>query len=163
LRKPNILYLTDKSDRGESAMIRGVHDHGCRVRVFARMDSPHVQGLRDYGIAVEDVRWEKPLDFAVLRKIRETVLADRIDIIHTGNSRTTLHMVLATRPLFRRGQSPKLIAYLGVTGNVTWLSPLSWVRFLNPRIDRIVCVAEGVRNTCWASGSWASTWTPRKW
>ena len=145
MRKLNILYLTDKSDRGESAMIRGVRDHGHEVRVFARLDSPHVQGLRDDGIPIDDVRWQKPLDRAVLHRIRKTVLAHRIDIIHTGNSRTTLHMVFATRPLHRRGQSPKLIAYLGVTGNVSWLSPLSWFRFLNPRIDRIVCVAEGVR------------------
>jgi len=144
-RPLKILYLTDKSDRGESAMIMGVRDAGMDVRVFGRLDSRHVQAIRDSGIPVTDVRWEKYLDRRVLRDIRRTVLDQGIDIIHTGNSRTTLHMVLATRPLHRRGISPRLVAYLGVTGNVTWLSPLSWVRFLNPRIDRIVCVAEGVR------------------
>jgi glycosyltransferase involved in cell wall biosynthesis len=126
-------------------MIRGVHASGMNVRVFGRLDSPHVQGLRDHGIIVEDVRWDKPLNFTTLKRIRHTVLEHHIDIIHSGNSRTTLHMVLATKPLYRRGRSPKLVAYLGVTGNVTWLSPLSWIRFLNPRLDRIVCVAEGVR------------------
>lgn len=144
-RPLNILYLTDKSDRGESAMIMGVRAAGMNVRVFGRLDSRHVQGIRDAGIPVVDVRWKKRLDRRVLQLIRHTVAEERIDIIHTGNSRTTLHMVLATRPLHRRGKSPKLVAYLGVTGNVTWLSPLSWARFLNPRIDRIVCVAEGVR------------------
>ncbi len=141
----NILYLTDKSDRGESAMIMGVRDAGMNVRVFARLDSPRVQKIRDSGIAVTDVRWAKQLDREVLKHIRQTVIEHETDIIHTGNSRTTLHMVLATKPLYRKGKSPKLIAYLGVTGNVTWLSPLSWMRFLNPRIDRIICVAEGVR------------------
>jgi glycosyltransferase involved in cell wall biosynthesis len=53
--------------------------------------------------------------------------------------------VMATGKLHRKGCSPRLVAYLGVIGNVTWWSPLSWVRFLNYRIDRIVCVAEGVR------------------
>ena len=141
----NILYLTDRCDRGEAAMIKGVHDRGMNVRVFGRLDSPYVQGLRDHGIIVEDVRWDKPLNFTTLRRIRRVAVEHGIDIIHSGNSRTTLHMVLATGRLHRRGQSPKLVAYLGVTGNVTWLSPLSWIRFLNPRIDRIVCVAEGVR------------------
>ena len=144
-RPLNILYFTDRCDRGEAAMIKGVHDHGMNVRVFGRLDSPHVQGLRDHGIKVEDVRWDKPLNFTTLKRIRRAVLEHDIDIIHSGNSRTTLHMVLATKPLYRRGRSPKLVAYLGVSGNVTWLSPLSWVRFLNPRLDRIVCVAEGVR------------------
>ncbi len=141
----NILYLTDKSDRGESAMIMGVRDAGMNVHVFARLDSPRVQAIRDSGVVVTDVRWQKQLDRKVLKQIRQTVIENKIDIIHTGNSRTTLHMVLATKPLYRKGISPKLIAYLGVTGNVTWLSPLSWIRFLNPRIDRIICVAEGVR------------------
>jgi glycosyltransferase involved in cell wall biosynthesis len=141
----NILYLTDRCDRGEAAMIKGVHDHGMNVRVFGRLDSPYVQGLRGHGISIEDLRWDKPLNFTTLKRIRRVVVEHNIDIIHSLNSRTTLHMVLATRPLHRRGQSPKLVAYLGVTGNVSWLSPLSWIRFLNPRIDRIVCVAEGVR------------------
>ena len=140
-----ILYLTDKSDRGESAMIMGVHQQGHAVHVFGKLDSPHVQAIRDSGIPVTDVRWKKKLDRKILQIIRQKVLHDGIDIIHTGNSRTTLHMVMATKKLQRMGKSPKLIAYLGVTGNVAWWSPLSWVRFLNPRIDRIICVAEGVR------------------
>jgi glycosyltransferase involved in cell wall biosynthesis len=126
-------------------MIMGVRQQGHAVRVFGRLDSPHLQKIRDSGIPVTDVRWKKKLDLQVLRAIRQTVLDHGIDIIHTGNSRTTLHMVMATKKLWRRGKSPKLIAYLGVTGNVAWWSPLSWVRFLNPRIDRIICVAEGVR------------------
>lgn len=141
----NILYLTHNSDRGESAMMIGMHRAGMNVRVFANLESRYVKAIREAGIPVTHVSWKKKLDRAALKLIRRTVAEDQIDIIHTGNSRTTLHMVLATRPLARKGRSPKLIAYLGVTGNVTWLSPLSWVRFLNPRIDRIVCVAEGVR------------------
>jgi len=63
-----------------------------------------------------------------------------VDIVHAFTNRTVLHMVLATR-----GLPVTLVAYRGVIGNVSWLSPLSWLRFLNPRISRIVCVAEGVR------------------
>ncbi|MEJ8569223.1 glycosyltransferase [Elongatibacter sediminis] len=140
-----ILYLTDKSDRGESATIRGVHDRGHRVVVFGRADSPHVTAIRDHGVAVTGVSWKRKLDRSLLRRIRQTIRDEDIDIVHAMNSRTTLHMVLATRPLARAGRSPRLVAYLGVTGNVSWWSPLSWLRFLNPRIDRIVCVAEGVR------------------
>jgi len=141
----NTLHLTERSDRGESAWIIGIRDLGVNVRVFGKLDSPHVQRIRDAGIPVTDVRWEKRLNRDVLEKIRRCCIEDHIDIIHSGNSRTTLHMVMATKKLYRQGRSPKLVAYLGVIGNVTWWSPLSWVRFLNYRIDRIVCVAEGVR------------------
>jgi glycosyltransferase involved in cell wall biosynthesis len=50
-------------------------------------------------------------------------------------------MVLATR-----GLPVKLVAYRGVIGNVSWRSPLSWLRFLNPRSSRIICVAEEIRS-----------------
>ena len=142
---PAILYLTDRSDRGESAMILGMHRQGIAVTVLARMDSPHVQNLQTAGVAVRGVSWHKKLDRSLLRQIREIIANEHINIVHALNSRATLHMVLATRPLHRLGKSPKLIAYLGVTGNVAWWSPLSWMRFLNPRIDRIICVAEAVR------------------
>lgn len=141
----NTLHLTERSDRGESAWIIGIRDHGVNVRVFGKLDSPHVQRIRDAGIPVTDVRWEKKLDKKVLQDIRRTCVDETIDIIHSGNSRTTLHMVMATKKLHRQHRSPKLVAYLGVIGNVAWWSPLSWVRFLNYRIDRIICVAEGVR------------------
>jgi glycosyltransferase involved in cell wall biosynthesis len=144
-RRPGILYLTDRCDRGEAAMIQGIYDRGLGVRVFGRNDSPYVRALAMHGIPVEDARWDKKLDFDILRRVRQAVRDHHIDIIHSCNSRTTLHMVIATAPLHRRGRSPRLIAYLGVTGNVSWLSPLSWLRFLNPRLDRIVCVAEAVR------------------
>jgi glycosyltransferase involved in cell wall biosynthesis len=38
------------------------------------------------------------------------------------------------------------VAYRGIVGNVSFFSPVSWLRFLNPRIDRIVCVADAVRD-----------------
>jgi glycosyltransferase involved in cell wall biosynthesis len=140
-----ILYLTHNSDRGESAMMMGMHAAGMDVRVFANLESRYVKALQTAGLPVTHISWKKKLDRRNLKLIRKTVIDEKIDIIHTSNGRTTLHMVMATRPLARQGLSPKLIAYLGVTGNVTWLSPLSWVRFLNPRIDRIICVAEAVR------------------
>src|SRR5690606_13543702 len=31
-------------------------------------------------------------------------------------------------------------------GNVSFFNPIAWLRFLNPRIDRIVCVADAVRD-----------------
>jgi len=144
-RPLSILYLTDKSDRGESALIRAMHDRGLEVTVLGRGDSPYVRALVAHGVNVIPVRWNRKLDRNLLRAIRAMIASRSVDIVHAMNSRTTLHMVLATRPLARAGESPRLVAYLGVTGNVSWWSPLSWLRFLNPRIDRIVCVAEGVR------------------
>src|SRR5690606_16788557 len=45
-----------------------------------------------------------------------------------------------------RGLPVRIVAYRGIVGNVSFWSPVSWRRFLNPRIDRIVCVANAVRD-----------------
>jgi glycosyltransferase involved in cell wall biosynthesis len=39
----------------------------------------------------------------------------------------------------------KIVTYRGIVGNESFLNPFSWMRYLNPRVDRIVCVAEAVR------------------
>ena len=39
----------------------------------------------------------------------------------------------------------KLVAYRGIVGNVSYFDPLSWMYLLNPRLDRIICVAEAIR------------------
>lgn len=135
-----VLYITKNSDRPESATVIGMRDRGVDVTVMADTRSPHVQRIRAAGITVHDMPLDGKLDRAALRTIRRTVEDHEIDIVHAFTNRTVLHMVLATR-----GLPVGLVAYRGVIGNVSWWSPLSWLRFLNPRISRIICVAEGVR------------------
>jgi glycosyltransferase involved in cell wall biosynthesis len=136
-----ILYITKNSDRPESASIIGLRDAGVAPIVMGDLRSAHMQRIRDAGIAVLDVPLDKRLDRKAQQLIRETVVSHKIDIVHAFTNRTVLHMVLGTR-----GLPVKLVAYRGVIGNVSWLSPLSWMRFLNPRISRIICVAEKIRD-----------------
>lgn len=138
----HVLYLTKNSDRPESAMILGINRAGVRTTVFGDHRSPHIRTLIEAGVTVHDVRWEKKFDRSVLRMIRQSIAADgeEVDIIHAFTHRTVLHMVLASK-----NTNAKLIGYRGVPGNVSWLSPLSWLRFLNRRIDRIICVTEDIR------------------
>ncbi len=135
-----VLYITKNSDRPESATIIGMRDRGIEVTVMADTRSAHVQRILQAGIAVHDMPLDKKLDRAALRQIRRFVQEAGIDIVHAFTNRTVLHMVLATR-----GLPVALVAYRGVIGNVSWWSPLSWLRFLNPRIRRIICVAEEIR------------------
>ena len=135
-----VLYITKNSDRPESATIIGMRRRGVQVFVMADTRSPHVQKMQAAGIEVIDLPLDSKLDRDALRLIRQTVIREGIGIVHAFTNRTVLHMVLATR-----GLPVKLIAYRGVIGNVSWWSPLSWYRFLNPRISRIICVAEEIR------------------
>lgn len=121
-------------------MIIGLHEAGVSPIVMADRRSTHVQRIRDAGIPVLDITLDRKYDRKVLKLIRHTIVSEEIEIVHTFTNRTVLYMVLASR-----GLEVKLVAYRGVIGNVSWLSPLSWIRFLNSRISRIICVAEKVR------------------
>ena len=135
-----VLYITKNSDRPESATVLGLRGAGVSPIVMGDLRSMHLRRIRDAGVPVLDVPLDRKLDRAALKLIRRTIIARKIDIVHAYTNRTVLHMVLATG-----GLPVKLVAYRGVIGNVSWLSPLSWLRFLNPRISRIICVAEKIR------------------
>lgn len=135
-----VLYITKNSDRPESATIIGLRETGVEPIVMADQRSVHVQRMRDAGIRVVDTPLEGKYDREAVRAMRRIILDEGIDICHAFTNRSVLHMVMATR-----GLPVKLVAYRGVIGNVSWLSPLSWIRFLNPRISRIVCVSEKIR------------------
>ena len=75
----NILYLTHNSDRGESAMIIGMHRAGMDVRVFANLESRYVQAIQAAGIAVTHVCWKQKLDRAALKLIWRTIVEDLLD------------------------------------------------------------------------------------
>lgn len=121
-------------------MIIGVANQGAQVTVLANRAAPHVKTLIEAGVKVIDVDWEKKLDRRVLGLIRAQIDENNVDLIHAFTHRAVLHMVLASR-----GRRVRLVGYRGVTGNVSWWSPLSWLRFLNPRIDRIICVTDDIR------------------
>ena len=135
-----VLYITKNSDRPESATIIGLREAGVSPIVMADLRSAHVQRIRDAGIPVLDIPLDRKFDREALKVIRETILSRQ------NRHRSRLHQPHRTaHGAGHRGLPVKLVAYRGVIGNVSWLSPLSWLRFLNPRISRIICVAEKIR------------------
>jgi glycosyltransferase involved in cell wall biosynthesis len=105
--------------------------------------SPHARQYRrlvDAGVPVTPFEIARRFDRKAIERIRIELRARRYDIIHLFNNKAVLHGLIAAR-----GFPIKIVVYRGIVGNVSVLSPFSWLRYLNPRVDRIVCVAEAVR------------------
>jgi len=79
-------------------------------------------------------------DRRAIAKLRAEIAAFEPDILHLFNNRGVLNGLRAAR-----GSDTKIVAYRGNVGNVSCFDPLAWLRYLNPRIDRIVCVSDSVR------------------
>ena len=75
------------------------------------------------------------------RRLRAELLRGRYDLLHLFGNRALEIGLRASR-----GLPVRIVVYRGIVGNVSFLDPVSWRRYLNPRIDRIVCVADAVRD-----------------
>ena len=108
--------------------------------VTGKSQEPDADKLRSANIPVDVIHLGKKIDLAGIRQIREILSAQRFDIVHAFNNKTISNALIACR-----GFPIKFIAYRGIVGNVSFFSPNSWLTYLNPNVDRIVCVAEAIR------------------
>ena len=136
-----VLVVTDHSDLPETWQFIGLHNAGVHLHVICPETAPHKQLLLDAGIKLTWLKLNSRVDSAGRVAIQASLDQNNIDIVHVFNNKALQN----TLPLVK--QSPiKLIAYRGIEGNVSVFDPISWMRYLNPRVDKIVCVANAVRD-----------------
>ncbi len=136
-----VLCLTEYSDRGEKACLTGLRDAGVDVRIMCPQHSAYHEFYKEAGFDVIDFAPKKRIDRAAAKRIHEYVVGNDIDIVHTFNARAVTASILALKKL----PKVRLIAYRGIVGNLSYFDPMSWMRYLNGRIDTIICVAEAIR------------------
>lgn len=134
------LCITEGADRPTMATLIGMHDAGIEVSVVCPAEHANARLLTDAGVPVLDIRLRKNFDASGAAALREEVLRGRYHLIHTFNSRALTNGLRAIK-----GLPVKVVAYRGIVGNVSFLDPMSWMRYLNPRIDHVVCVCEAIR------------------
>lgn len=134
------LWIANSPDRPMTATIIGLRKKGVEVSVMCPASAPRFETLRASGIPMIDFAPQRSLDFSAIRMIRAELQRERYDILHVFGNRAITNAILAART-----QPVRLITYRGIVGNLSFLDPIAWLRYLNPRIDRIVCVAEAVR------------------
>ncbi len=133
------LCITEDPDRPTTAMFVGLNNAGVDVTVICPPGERRAW-LEERGVRTLDVPLRKQFDREAIRRLRTELTQGRYDVLHLFSNKALQNGLAASR-----GLPVKIVAYRGIVGNVSFLSPVSWLRFLNPRIDRIVCVAEAVR------------------
>jgi glycosyltransferase involved in cell wall biosynthesis len=135
-----VLCVTAFSDRPEAETFIGLHRLGFDVTVMTEPAALHVERIRAAGVRVLPLHIARRFDAAAVRAIRAEIEQRGPAILHLFNNKAVQNGLRAAR-----GYRLKIIAYRGIAGNDSLLSPASWLRYLNPRVDRIVCVADAVR------------------
>lgn len=132
--------IVQGKDRPTLALFIGLHRAGIELTVVCPPEHAYYPALVEEGILTVDIRFRRNLDRPAIRQVREELIRGKYDIVHTFNNKATSNVLRAARKL-----PVKIVAYRGIVGAVSFVDPMSWLRYLNPRIDRIVCVAEAVR------------------
>ncbi len=135
------LVITEHSDLPETHQFIGLHNAGVDLHVICPDTAPYKQLLIDAGIKLTWLRLASRTDFAGRKVIKAILESKDFDIVHVFNNKALQN----TLPLVRHS-AIKLIAYRGIEGNVSVFDPISWMTYLNPRVDKIICVANAIRD-----------------
>jgi len=135
-----VLCITDSADRPTVASFIGMRNAGVDVTVVCPADHPNNGILNDAGVPTVDIRLPRHFDKAGIAALRSELIRGRYHIMHTFNNKAVSNGLRACK-----GLPVKVVCYRGIVGAVGFLDPMSWLRYLNPRIDRIICVADAIR------------------
>ncbi len=135
-----VLCITEQSDRPEAETFVGLHREGVEIDVIAHPDGINNGVIAEGGVPLSHLNIRKRVDLDSIRAIRRKLRENRYDILHLFNNKALSNGLLAAT-----GLPVKIIAYRGIVGNVSFVDPASWMTYLNPRVDRVICVAEAIR------------------
>lgn len=134
------LCIAEDVDRPTVATFIGMRDAGIDVTVVCPADHPNRPGLVAAGVPVIDIPLAKYFGRDSIAALRKELIRGNYHIMHTFSNRGISNGLRACK-----GLPVKVVCYRGIVGAVSFLDPMSWLRHLNPRIDRIICVCDAIR------------------
>lgn len=143
-----VLFITnyDKpgihNTRPEAEMILGMKRRGVDAEVMSRRDTYWGRRLVEAGIPVHDFVPRRKFSLEAVRVIRRVLKAGRYDVVQLFNNPAIVNGIIASI-----GLPVKVVTYRGQTGNISRWDPVCYLTHLSPRVSRIVCVAEAVRES----------------
>lgn len=141
MEKPlTVLCVNGESDPAETGSFIEMHKAGVDITVITWPDTFNYDALLEAGVPTIPYVLTGKLSPKCIRLIRAELKRKPYDVLHMLDKRATMNGLFASI-----GMNVKLVAYRGIVGNISYLDPLSWLYLLNPRLDRIICVCEAVR------------------
>jgi glycosyltransferase involved in cell wall biosynthesis len=109
--------------------------------VLCHPDACPPAALAERGIRVERLRIRHRLDFPSAFALRRRLLEFRPEVIYApGNSALSVALFASA------GMRVARVAYRGTIGHLSRWDPAAWLTYLHPRVDRIWCVSNAVRD-----------------
>lgn len=141
--KIKLLVISDyrqfHSARPEAEIFIGLAKMGVDIHIMTYGDCEYANIFRNEGIRVINFHPEKKFNRAEISIIRNELINGKYDIVYLFNNYAIINGIRAAR-----GLPVKVVLYRGYTGNISWYDPTSYLKFLHPRVDKIICNSKGV-------------------
>jgi len=122
----------------ERSLFKGLHSKGVDLTVVLQKPNAESRELELSGIKVIYIPITKKIDPFAIKRLRSLFKEEKYDIVHLTFSKAITNTLIASP-----GKETKMIAYIGAT-SVHWHDPFAYLSFLNPGLDRIICLSNGV-------------------
>ena len=134
----NNLDMGNSATMADRHLFAGLVSLGVDLTVITNKETEESLSLSEAGVKVIFIPVKKKIDISAVREIRKLLIAEQYDLIHLTYSKAITNGILASR-----GLKVKVTAYLGSL-SLHWHDPTAYLSFLNHRIDKLICLSNGV-------------------
>ena len=127
--------------RPEAEALIGLKLAGVDVEVMTQGGCWYAERMRSFGIRIHDFTPARKFSLTAIRTMRAVLREGDHDVIHLFNNKAIVSGIFASL-----GLRTRVVTYRGQTGNIYWYDPSCYLTHLSPRVARIVCVANAVRD-----------------
>jgi glycosyltransferase involved in cell wall biosynthesis len=142
-----VLVVGTLIDRVERGLFEGLCEKGFALELVCAEQSPNLEALRARNVPIAYQTMRSKFDRQAIRFLREKLAAERFDVVYALTARALTTVLWATR-----GTTQRVVTYRGTVGHLSRLDPTSYLGFLNPRIERIICVSQAVERYLLSKG-----------
>ncbi len=144
-----VLYCCSFIDNCELAYLKGLSQKGVEYYVVAP-DIENFKKLKENNLVKHSTfRTKSKLSIGAIVKFKEIIKSFGPDVIHCVDGKSLSCVIIALRLLH---SNIPLIAYRGTMGNLSRFDLGTWLAHRNPRINKITCVSEAVKNSLIENG-----------
>lgn len=138
-----VLLLATAPDIPEAYLAVGLHQRGFDILwMGGGLDTRYGEPINNTSIETVRLPLSSRCDPRALRTIRSAVKKHGIRLIHAFSSRAISNAVIATA-----GLDIPILGYRGTMAHVSRWDPANWLTYRHPRVKKIICVCDAVRNS----------------
>lgn len=120
--------------RPEAEIFLSLAERGVEIDVVTVIPSEYATRFESAGMRVFDCYPKAKFDKRAVRAIRKLLLVGQYDIVQLMARRAIYAGIQAAK-----GVDIAIVTYRGSSLPVNWFNPFSYLKHLNPRVDKIIC------------------------